>query len=137
MVFELMSKDYQGEVAKFSELVRLPAKQLKMAEQQKEAHESRKDLMNINLRSEIRRIQPERFGENHVTNNGIWRVSKLFGSCESAQSSMHRSQDRNTSRINVGPAWSKTTLHKMLIGYRITFVRLSSAIRRHLDEGAC
>ena len=38
--FQLMSKDYHGEVAKFSELVwyRIPAKQPKQAEQRKEAH---------------------------------------------------------------------------------------------------
>ena len=30
---------------------------------------------------------------------------------------------------NVGPAWSNTALHKMLIGYRITSVRLSCAIQ--------
>ena len=28
-----------------------------------------------------------------------------------------------------GPAWSNTALHKILIGYRITLVRLSSSIR--------
>ena len=38
--FELMSKDYHGEIAKFSELVwfRIFAKQPKLAEQWKEAH---------------------------------------------------------------------------------------------------
>ena len=37
---QLMSKDYHGEVAKFSELVwfRFPDKQPKLAEQWKEAH---------------------------------------------------------------------------------------------------
>ena len=39
-LFKLMSKDYHGEVAKFSKLVwlRIPAKQPKLAEQWKEAH---------------------------------------------------------------------------------------------------
>ena len=38
--FKLMSKDYHGEVAKFSELVwfRIPAKQPKLAEQWREPH---------------------------------------------------------------------------------------------------
>ena len=75
--FKLMSKDYHGEIAKFSELVwfRIPAKQPKLAEQT--GLESRNDLMNICSRSEVRPIQPERFGENLVRNSGIWRVSKL------------------------------------------------------------
>ena len=39
--------------------------------------ECRNDLMNICSRSEVRLIQPERFGDNHVMNNGIWRASML------------------------------------------------------------
>ena len=75
---KLMSKDYHGEVAKFSELVwfrfchswRNSGKKLT-------GLESQNGLVNICSRSEVRRVQPERFGENHVTNSGIWRVSKL------------------------------------------------------------
>ena len=37
----------------------------------------RDDLMNTGSRSEVRLVQPQRFGESHVMNSGIWRVSKL------------------------------------------------------------
>ena len=68
--FKLMSKDYHGEVAKFSELVLNSGKKLT-------GLESRNDLMHNCSRSEVRLVQPERFGESHVMNSGIWRVSKL------------------------------------------------------------
>ena len=90
--------------------------------------ESRNDLMNNCSRSEVRLIHPERFGENHVTNNGIWIVSSCVGESLGAANAhrvgctAHKTEVHHES--NVGPAWSNSALHKMLIGCRITFVRL-------------
>ena len=81
--FKLMSKDYHGEVAKFSELVwfRFLAMQPKLAEHWREQFtglESRNDLMNICSRSDVSLVQPERLGEHHMMNSGIWSVDAVL-----------------------------------------------------------
>ena len=105
--------------------------------------ESRNDLMNFRSRSEVRLVQPERFGEK--PRDEQWNLEfvkavlvRVLGSCECAQSSTHRSQGlKYITNQMLDQHGSNTALHKMLIGYRITFVQLSSAIRGHLDQGAC
>ena len=96
--FKLMSKDYHGEISKFSELVwfRIPAKQPKLAEQWRETHwvgkSERSDEHLLAIRGSTY------FSESDLENT----------TC--AQSWMRRPQDRSTSRIHVGPARSNTAL---------------------------
>ena len=79
--YKLMSKDYHREVAKFSELVwfRIPAKQPKLGEQWRKAHwvgkSERSDEHLLAMRGST--FSARAFGESHVMNSGIWRVSKL------------------------------------------------------------
>ena len=78
--FKLMS-DYHGEVAKSPSwfgFVFLPSSpNWQNSGKKLTGLESQNDLMNKGSRSEVRLVQAERFGDNHVTNSGMWRVSKL------------------------------------------------------------
>ena len=98
-----MSKDYHGEIAKFSELVwfRILAKQPKLAEQWKEAHwvgkseRSDEHLLAVrgstySARAIRRKPREERWNLRSVT-------AVLVSPC--VQSLTRHSQDRSTSRI--------------------------------------
>ena len=136
-LFKLMSKDYHGEVTKFSELVwfRIAAKQPKLVEQRRKAQwvgkSERFDEHLLAIRGSIYSARAIRRKPRDEPWNLESVKAVLVSPWECAQREVHHES-------KVGPAWSNTALHKMLIGYRITFVRLSSAIRGHLDQGgAC
>ena len=132
LFFKLMSKDYHGEVAKFPRngLVShpLPSSQ-SWRKQWREALwlEIPNDLMNICSRSEVRLIQPERFGENHVRNFGIRRVSKAVLVCPwelrvRTEFDAPLSRQKYITNQMLDQHGPTPALHKMLVGYRITFV---------------
>ena len=138
-----MSKDYHGEFAKFSELVwfRILAKQPKLAEQWREAHWVGKSERSaehlLAIRGSTCAIRREPRDEQ-------WNLESVKAVLVSPWELQLRTdfdapltRQKYITNQMLDPAWSNTALHKMLIGYRITFVRLSSLIQGHLYQGAC
>ena len=117
--FKLLSKDYHGEIQKNSRkgLLSYSCQAVKAyGKVEKSSLELKVGTIWWTFahdeRWEVWLIQSERFGENHVMNSAILKMSKLCwwvrGSWECVQSPMLGRQDRTTSRIK---CWTDTVQH--------------------------